>query len=145
MIPYISIAAEEPPKPPSAGQITITIESSIIGSAVLGMAVAGGTIKWFVEKAIKQMMDNDNSANKRLDHIENTRLIKLEHQFQDQEAELGKRLLEIQLEHQRSYVLREDWIAYASTNDAKLDATHRRLDELKGLIFKLLVKAGIEQ
>ncbi|MEO1208271.1 MAG: hypothetical protein AAFX78_01895 [Cyanobacteria bacterium J06638_20] len=131
-------------------------------SAVVSVSVAFvgalliGTTKFFIDQALRRWVDKIdalNSAVARLDtaveaapshkefqHFEQ-RLSNLGGALQanqDHYREVQNEILQIRKALSSNYLQREDWVKSVAVTEAKLDALHRRLDEMSLMLVRAL-------
>ena len=114
------------PVAPSAPTITVPLDFLVISGVAVALAGAVGIIKVFLgrelgnlDRKFQQLEANQKEMIAKIDHTE-------------------KNLLQIETKIASNYVSSDDWIRTSAATDAKLDALHRRLDQ----VVMILVKGG---
>jgi len=128
---FISQIAVNPTPPASSGQISISFEQIVLGGGVLAISAAIGFMKWFVSRSISEYESTIKSLKQEVTELEGT-----QHNQQRtadiRSAEVERRFIELSTK----FVDKDDYLRHQTVTDAKLDAIHRRFDELTVLIIK---------
>jgi hypothetical protein len=135
---YIAQIAAAQPNPSQSGQISISVEQILIGSAVLVGGATIGVVKWFVSRSIRQYEDTNkelkteiSNLKKEIKGLEDT-LHNHQRTADFRAAEIDRRFIELS----NKYVDREDYLKHQTTSDLKLDSLHKRLDEIMAIILR---------
>ncbi len=127
----MGVAQAAPPAPPSAGQIAISIEQVLLGSALAVGAATVGIVKWFVSRSIHEYETTVSVMQGKLEEVEGS----LHNQQRTSDArasDMERKFVELNTK----FVDREDYLKHQTTTDLKLDALHRRLDEMVGMMIR---------
>lgn len=85
-----------------------------------------GAIRFFMARELRAMDSRFQAletSRERVRRAQETNLL--------QHADIEKQILQLRADLPQSYVQREDWIRFSGTLEFKMDAIHRRIDELK--------------
>jgi hypothetical protein len=113
---------------PSFGQVSTTPDGVVISTEwlIITLITLGlGGVQWLFRREIANGERRVAAIEKRLDAegIENAKL-------EQSIAQLERRLSDVHAELLSGYVTREDWVRFATMLETKLDALHRRLDQV---------------
>jgi len=129
-----SIAIEPTEKPVDAA-ISVPIETAVLGSLGVVVAASAALLRWFIVRLVRQTDERLTALDSRLTHVMDL-LAESAKQNSATNALIGKQITDARLENASRYVSRDDYVRSQSVNEAKLDAVHRRLDEMMALIVR---------
>jgi hypothetical protein len=118
---FVGVAVS--PQPPSSNTTIVLDGMTLAGLGFLVAASLGG-LRFVLNRAIAQIDGKLKDMADRLEKIE----------------EVEASIQDFKLEAARQYVTREEWIRAVTVSDAKLDAVHRRLDQISDRIMMILTK-----
>lgn len=136
---YIAQIATAQPNPTQSGQISISVEQILIGSAVLVGGATIGVVKWFVSRSIKGYETTIENLQAEIKRIKDEELEELKGALHNQQRTSDSRSSDIErrfVELNSRFVDKEDYLRHQTVTESKLDAIHRRFDELMALIIK---------
>ncbi|MEI6065602.1 MAG: hypothetical protein WCQ26_13490 [Pseudanabaena sp. ELA748] len=126
---FLAQVVTPPPDPPKA-QISMSIEQIMLLGAGFVCTATIGLVRWFVVRSIHQHETTVNGIKEKNDGLRKD--------LSMQQRELDQRLSEIDrrfVELSTKFVNKEDYLRHQTITEAKLDAIHRRFDELMAIII----------
>lgn len=136
---FIAQIPTSPQRPPQSGQISITIEQILLGSAIAIGGVTVAVVKWFVSRSIKEYENTIDNLEGDIKRLKDEEIGKLKDSLHNQQrtsdiraAETERRFVELN----SRFVDKDDYLRHQTVTESKLDAIHRRFDELMAIIIK---------
>jgi hypothetical protein len=130
------IPAQNPNPQSNAWQITLTPEAILAIAAPILTASLLGIGRWLWKREMDRQAEDRLIAQKKLATVEEKvvdvegQLFNVQRLQQVRDSDTDKKLLEIKGFLKDNYVPREDYLRHETVMEAKLDAIHRRMDEL---------------
>lgn len=128
---FISQIAVNPTPPSPSGQISISVEQIILGCGVFAITATIGFVKWFVSRSISEYESTIKALKQEVTELEGA-----QHNQQRTNEVRHEEIKREFLSLQNKFVDKDDYLRHQTVTDAKLDAIHRRFDELTVLIIK---------
>lgn len=136
---YIAQIPTTPNNPPQSGQISISVEQILIGSAILIGGATIGVVKWFVSRSIKEYEKTISDLESDIKRLKDEEIEELKGSLHNQQRTSDVRNADIErrfIELNSRFVDKDDYLRHQTVTESKLDAIHRRFDELMALIIK---------
>ncbi|WP_019500848.1 hypothetical protein [Pseudanabaena sp. PCC 6802] len=121
----VQIPTAPPASPTSSG---LTWDWILIGAVTGITGISYGLIRWFLGRAIGQIDSQFDKAEEHRKALEGS-LKYMSRDFDDRIEEVKEQVVELRAEANR-YVPQEDYVRNAAVLEGKVDAVHRRMDEV---------------
>ncbi|MEX0271195.1 hypothetical protein AB3R30_18825 [Leptolyngbyaceae cyanobacterium UHCC 1019] len=110
--------------PPQQGQVTVTFEMVFFGATTIIVSSAIAMGKWLIDREAKRLANRFADLYTQLGILEGR---------QDGAVQA---LSDFKLSISQQLVSREDYIRHQTLTEAKMDAVHRRLDQMMTLLME---------